>query len=71
MDGSKVLSIVMPGSLMESRSLLEMLLSDSVKGRVGAELRGVTALVLIQSQSQSQNKLVITAQMALNHVKKL
>ncbi len=36
-DGLKELLIVMPRSLVESRSLIEMPLSENVSGRVGAE----------------------------------
>ncbi len=38
MDDSKVLSIGMPKSLVEPRSLIEIPLSDSAKGRMGSEL---------------------------------
>ncbi len=37
MDGLKELSIVMPRSEVESRSLIEMPLPESIRGRVGAE----------------------------------
>ncbi len=36
-DGLKELSIVTPVSLVESRSLIEMSLSESARGRVGVE----------------------------------